>query len=139
MGAKLRATSLVAWVASFCAALLAGAIALLPSGCGPCQGTYGCPAAIIAQVDLPSGVTGPLATMWVGAPCKAAYPDGDSTGSLLVWIDQSIPQGTTKTCRVHGTLSDGTELVASVSYEPLTGCCSDLNTAIETPVTFAPP
>jgi hypothetical protein len=88
---------------------------------------------MFGEVKLPTDASAPLASVMAEAPCKILLGPG---GTLLVAVNGSLPPGTT-TCRVHGVLSDGTELVASISFRPLPGCCSSDSTAIDGPATFS--
>ncbi len=60
---------------------------------------------------------------------------GDREGAVSVTVKGSLAPGATVTCQVHGTLSDGSQLVASVSFEMTTGCCAGL-TSTNSPATF---
>jgi hypothetical protein len=99
-----------------------------------CHGVYSCPNAIIGEVMAPNARSAPVASVSADSPCRAALVNGTAE----VGVDGPIAQGSTTTCVIHGTLTDGTEVVAALSFRPLGGCCSSLNTAINSPTMFAP-
>jgi hypothetical protein len=99
---------------------------------GGCRGIVNCPASVIGEVIFPSESAASFTRVSADPPCRAFLADGE----VNVVVDGTIAPGTTTTCRVHGTLRDGTEVVASVSFQPLTGCCSSLSTAIDSPALF---
>jgi hypothetical protein len=98
-----------------------------------CQGPINCPAAIIGEVSVPSDLMASLTGVSTEAPCMTSLASGDA---VEVLVDGAIPPGTMTTCQVHGTLSDGTKVVASISFQPLSGCCSSQSTAINSPAAF---
>jgi hypothetical protein len=100
------------------------AVALGSSGCsggGDCQGSYDCPVLLLGQVAFPadSGVT--LTSMTTAAPCRVIPTDG---GVWLVSFNATIAAGITKTCKVQGRLSDGTDVEADVPFQSL-HCCGN--------------
>jgi len=106
------------------AAFVAGA----GGGCeGPCaSGIYNCPAGG-GWVYLPDAVSAPLATVKVDSPCLLASP---STGEGR-YIGVEIPGAVTASCAVHATLTDGTELSATLLFTPLM-CCGNSSAAPQT-------
>jgi hypothetical protein len=111
-------------------------VALAQSGCGSntCSGTYNCPAILFGAVDFPANLPASVAQVTAAAPCTASYPVGDMENSVLVSFNGSINAGATATCQVQARLSNGLELVASVSFQSRP-CCG--NTAVGGPSTFA--
>jgi hypothetical protein len=115
------------------AALLAVAVA--EGGCGgdSCSGTYNCPALVHGEVLVPATLPAAVSHVTADASCNAVSLAGDMTGPIAVSYGGSIPAGTTKTCDIRAQLSNGMELVASVSFEGVI-CCG--NTAVGSPSTL---
>jgi hypothetical protein len=118
--------------------MAAGVAALLDAGCGDCQGTYNCPAAIYGQVDVPPDLPAPITSLTADEPCSVFRMDASATTPITVAVNGTIESGTTLICQVHARLSDGTELAAAVPFRSLSGCCADLSTAIGGPTTLSP-
>jgi hypothetical protein len=111
------------------------ALAFAAAGCsGECDGVYHCPPAVNGEVaPLDGGAT--VSNVRTDPPCKA-FPDPISPGSLVVQFNGTIPDGTTRTCVIRAKTSDGSEVEASVSFQPLP-CCGS-NTSLGGPVAFKP-
>jgi len=118
-------------------AIGAAALASSQTGCGNCTGTYNCPAALYGEVNIPADLPAPITKITADEPCTAVRLDSSPTAPVLVSVKGTIDANRTVTCHVHAQLSDGTQLAASVSFQPLVGCCSNLSTAIDGPATFS--
>jgi hypothetical protein len=94
-----------------------GVLAALPSsGCdSKCSGTYDCPAGG-GEVIVPAGLPAPV-SVTADAPCWVG-----STPPYTNRIYVNINGEETGACTVRASLSDGTQLVASLSFTPLM-CC----------------
>lgn len=103
------------------------------NGLGDCVGVYNCPEEMIGEVLIPPHLSAPISSVTADAPCTTFYAGGDTEGPVSVTFGGSIAEGTTVSCQIHAQLSDGTEMVASVSFEGFQ-CCG--NTAIGNPATF---
>jgi hypothetical protein len=92
-------------------------------GCGRrCSGVYSCPADIpfgtLSAVDLPS----PLLEISADPPCTATLVRGDGGAASVQILDTRFDE--TLTCHLHGVLSDGHGVEATVSFQPATlNCC----------------
>jgi len=103
---------------------LAGAIvAFGPSGCGSssCSGDYNCPAGG-GEVLVPDNLPAAISSLTADAPCFIALVGLYTEGPVPVNVTGSISAGTTVTCRVHAELSNGAEMVASLSFQTIP-CC----------------
>jgi hypothetical protein len=114
---------------------------LVGGGCGgwdECSGVHHCPAALYGEVDVPADLPAPIISVTTDAACSTFRADTSPTAPVIVGVKGTIDAGSTLTCQVHAQLADGTEVAASVSFRPLSGCCSSLSTAVGGPTTFAP-
>jgi hypothetical protein len=99
----------------------ATALAAWLVGChGDCS-TYDCPYPNNAVVLLPSGSSAPLVSVAASPPCSTSFSAGDFEGALVVRVAGS----SSVTCRVDGTLGDGTRLEALITFQT-TPCCEGL-------------
>jgi hypothetical protein len=111
---------------------LATAVAVSLAGChGDCS-NYNCPYPDNALVSLPNGAP-PLASITVSSPCTTNFSVGDSESALVVKVTGS----SAVTCRVDGTLVDGTQLEVLVEFQT-TPCCVSL-TPVNPYVSFGTP
>jgi hypothetical protein len=129
-----------AWIAEWGAvavAVGAAALASIQTGCGECTGTYSCAPALYGEVNVPADLPAPITKVTANEPCTAVRLDSSPTAPVLVSVKGSIDANRTVTCHVRAQLSDGTQRTASVSFQPLVGCCSHLSRAIDGPATFS--
>jgi hypothetical protein len=101
------------------------------AGCsGKCDGIRGCPALLYGEIDSPDG--GSISAVSADSPCKA-FPQTIEPGVYAVSTDAPIPDGQTRSCRVHAVLSSGVAVEGVVTFQGV-GCCG--NTAVGGPVTL---
>ena len=111
---------------------LATTLAASLVGChGDCS-TYNCPYPNNAAVLLPSGSSAPLVSVSASQPCSINFSTGDFEGALVVRVTGS----SAVTCRVDGTLGDGSRLEALITFQT-TLCCEGL-TPVNPYVPFGP-
>jgi hypothetical protein len=98
-------------------------VASAQTGCGTnrCSGTYNCPAGG-GEVIVPANLPAPISSVTADAPCFIASVGPYTGGPLVVNVNGSISASTTVTCLVHARLSDGSDMVASLSFQALP-CC----------------
>jgi hypothetical protein len=97
----------------------------MSAGChGECS-TYNCPYPNNALVVLPIGASSPLMSVVASSPCSTNFSPGDFEGSLIVKVTGS----SAVTCRVDGTLADGSRVQALVMFQT-TPCCDSLTPVI---------
>jgi hypothetical protein len=101
--------------------VLATALAALAAGCSSNCSTYNCPYPNNAAVLLPAGFSAPLVSVAASPPCSTDFSAGDFEGALVVRVTGS----SAVTCRVDGTLGDGTQLEATITFQT-TPCCTSL-------------
>lgn len=117
------------------AVLVAAVVATLSACNGKCAGTFNCPAISSTAetwVSFPSGA--PLVSVTTTGPCTTNFTTGDNEGPVLV------TGSSTGTCRVRGTLADGSEVQATLVFGQVDlGCCgSTLRLVSSPPGGFAP-
>ena len=116
-------------------AFLAGVlVAMASSGCdnNRCSGVRRCPLGG-GTVVVPSNLTAPVMSVTADAPCSIGSQP-PYTRTIFV----NIAGERTGTCSVQATLSDGTQLAAALSFQPLTCCGSSYATTSATFTVVSP-
>jgi hypothetical protein len=103
-----------------------GTFALL--GSAGCDGHAVCTADCTAAgaVIVQSASMSPVVSLTADAPCTVSVVPVDGGSQVIVGVNEGNPAHS-GTCSVHETLSDGTELVATLGWARNggTGCCAN--------------
>jgi hypothetical protein len=71
---------------------------------------------------LPNNLPSPLVAITADSPCEASLIAGNNGSDVRVEDPNATP-GQTLTCHLHGRLADGSLVAASVTFQPVSGCC----------------
>lgn len=94
---------------------------LVPACSAKCSGVYNCPDIATYDTFAPAGLNSPLVEVSADLPCHASLEPVGDAGSAVT-VDGGLPIKPV-TCHVHGTLSDGTRVEATVTFRLNDDCC----------------